>query len=123
MTKFKEPKMSYMDKHLNNIYSRLQNLEQRSSGIYKVLEEIIGKELLRGQALHKVLMDKAVFTDAELKTALEKLVAEAKADMVKMKEVAEAEKAKAVELLVPEGFKPTPTSEASHIEPKADEVK
>jgi ribosomal protein L15 len=98
--------------YMEGAHARIQQLENRLSGIYKVLEEIIGKELLRGQALHKVLMDKALFTDAELKTALEKLVAEAKVDMEKMKAEAEAAKAKAVELLVPAGANLTPPVES-----------
>lgn len=99
--------MSYLDKHLNNIFTRLQRTEQQVSSIYQVLQEIIGKELLRGQALHKVLMDKAIFTDTELKTALETLMAEAKADMQKLEAETNAAKAK-VELLVPEGANLTP---------------
>lgn len=95
--------MSYMDKHINNFQMRIRDLENRLGSIYKILEEIIGKELLRGQALHKVLMDKAVFTDAELKAALEVLVEESKRDLQELEEKAKAEKQKAVELLVPEG--------------------
>lgn len=107
--------MSYMDKHLNNVYGRLGQLENRLAAIYKVLEEIIGKELLRGQALHKVLMDKALFTDAELKTALEKIVEEAKADMKAMEEKVKEEKAKAIELLVPAGANLKPPVETPSV--------
>jgi hypothetical protein len=111
------------------IQGRIETMENRLGGIYKVLEEIVGKELLRGQALHKVLMDKAIFTDAELKTALDKLVAESKAELEKMKTEAQEAKQKAVELLVPAGAnltpptetQPTPTPEAPAAEaPKTE---
>lgn len=96
---------------MQEIHARCQRLEERMQGIYKVLEEIIGKELLRGQALHKVLMDKALFTDAELKMALEKLVEESKVELNKLKEEAATAKAKAIELLIPQGANLTPPSE------------
>ena len=53
-------------------------------------------------------MDKNLFTDAELKTALEKLVEESKADLQKMEEEAKVAKAKTLELLVPQGANLTP---------------
>lgn len=101
---------SYMDKNFNMLYERLVTMEKRVGSIYQVLEQIIGKELLRGQALHKVLMDKAIFTDAELKTAVETLVEEGKAEMKAMEAKAKEEKAKAIELLVPSTFTPTPVT-------------
>ena len=98
-------------KGINAAHERMDQVEGKLRGIYKVLEEIIGKELLRGQALHKVLMDKALFTDAELKAALDTLIAEAKVDLKKLEDDAQAAKAKAVELLVPKGANLTPPTE------------
>jgi hypothetical protein len=98
-------------KGIQGAHDRIQKVENRLGAIYRVLEEIIGKELLRGQALHKVLMDKAIFTDVELKTALEQLVEASKADLKKMEEEAASAKAKAVELLVPQGANLTPPIE------------
>jgi len=100
---------------IQQAHARIEQLEDRLRGIYKVLEEIIGKELLRGQALHKVLMDKALFTDEELKKALEVLIEESKAEMKKMADKTAEEKAKAVELLVPAGANLTPPTEAPAI--------
>lgn len=80
-----------------------------------VLKEIVGKELMRAQALHKLLMDKGLFTDEDLKKSLEALVAEAKADLEKQAKEVEAQKQAKVEILVPNSVKagsnqdPTPT--------------
>jgi hypothetical protein len=98
---------------IQQAHARVERLEDKLRGIYKVLEEIIGKELLRGQALHKVLMDKGLFTDEELKKALEVLIEESKAEMKKMEEKAKEEKAKAVELLVPAGANLKPPIEGA----------
>lgn len=91
--------------------ARITQTEQRLGGLNHVLQEIIGKELMRGQALHKVLMDKGLFTDDELKKALEDLIAEAKADLAKAETEVKEEKQKAVELLIPAGANITPPTE------------
>lgn len=80
-----------------------------------VLKNIVGKELMRAQALHKVLMDKGLFNDEDLKKALEDMIAEAKADLQKQADAVQEAKQKAVEILVPSTVKaesnqdPTPT--------------
>lgn len=80
-----------------------------------VLKEIVGKELMRAQALHKVLMDKGLFTDEDLKKALETIIEEAKADLKAEAEKVQAEKQAKVEILVPNSVKadsnldPTPS--------------
>jgi Asp-tRNA(Asn)/Glu-tRNA(Gln) amidotransferase B subunit len=97
------------------MYARINNMDGQLTALSQVLKEIVGKELMRGQALHKVLMDKGLVTDAELKKALEDIIAEAKADLEKEAKAAEEQKAKAVEILVPNTVKadsnqdPTPT--------------
>jgi hypothetical protein len=96
---------------IQGAHNRIQRVEQQLSGIYRVLEQVIGKELLRGQALHKVLMDKAIFTDQELKVALDALIAESKADLKAMEAKAQEEKAK-IELLVPANANLTPPPDA-----------
>jgi hypothetical protein len=80
---------------------RMDQQEHQLMSLSHVLKEIVGKELMRGQALHKVLMDKGLFTDADLKAALEAIIAEAKADLKKEAEAVAEQKAKAVEILVP----------------------
>ena len=90
---------------------RFQQVDQKLQSLFQVIQEIIGKELLRGQALHKVLMDKKLFTDEELKAALESLMAEAKADLEKAKEEVAEQKQKAVEILIPAGANVTPPAE------------
>ena len=96
---------------IQGAHDRIQKVENKLASIYKVLEQIIGKELLRGQALHKLLMDKNIFTDAELKVAVETLIEEGKAEMKAMEEKAKEEKQKVVELLVPQGANLTPPVE------------
>lgn len=100
-----------MARILHQHEGRFQAVDQQLQSLFKVLQEIIGKELLRGQALHKVLMDKGLFTDAELKSALEALMAEAKADLEKAKQEVAEQKQKAVEILVPAGANLTPPSD------------
>lgn len=99
---------SFIIGHLNNVYARIEQAESKLKTVLKVLEEIVGKELMRGQALHKVLMDKALVTDAELKTALEKIIEESKVELEKAKEAVKAEKQEKIELLIPAGANITP---------------
>jgi polyhydroxyalkanoate synthesis regulator phasin len=101
--------------------ARCGQLEQRIGGLNHVLQEIIGKELMRGQALHKLLMDKGLFTDEELKKALEDLIAEAKADLAKAEQEVKQEKDKAIEILIPAGANVSPpaASETSSLAPGA----
>lgn len=84
---------------------RLQAAENQLMSLSHVLKEIVGKELMRGQALHKVLMDKALLTDDELKKALEDIITEAKADLQQEAAKVKEAKDKAVEILVPSSFK------------------
>lgn len=94
-----------MARLLHNQEQRIQSMDRQIISISQVLREIVGKELMRGQALHKVLMDKSLFTDAELKTALEALIAEAKADLEKEQQEVTEQKQKAVEIIVPSTIK------------------
>lgn len=84
---------------------RMAQMDQQLNALSHVLKEIVGKELMRAQALHKVLMDKGLFTDADLKTALETIVAEAQADLKAEAERVAAEKQSKVDILVPSNFK------------------
>lgn len=120
-----------MARGLYALEGRIQSMDRQIISLTSVLKEIVGKELLRGQALHKVLMDKGMFTDAELKTALETLMAEAKAELEKETAAVNEQKQKAVEIIVPNSVKaesnldqtPTPAvvpvTEAPSAEPPA----
>lgn len=94
---------------------RMNSMDGQLVSLSHVLKEIVGKELMRAQALHKVLMDKGMFTDADLKKALDDMIAEAKADLEKEAQAVQEAKQKAVEILVPNTVKadsnqdPTPT--------------
>jgi hypothetical protein len=108
-----------MAKILHAHEGRFAQVDQKLQSLFQVLQEIIGKELLRGQALHKVLMDKGLFTDAELTAALKALMDEAKADLEKAEKEVTAEKQKAVEILIPAGANvqpKAPTAEAPKTE-------
>jgi hypothetical protein len=87
------------------IFGRMDAMDNQLMSLSHVLKEIVGKELMRNQALHKVLMDKGMFTDDELKTALETMISEAKEDLKKQAEAVEAEKQAKVEILVPNTVK------------------
>lgn len=95
--------------------NRIEQMDYQIMSLSSVLKEIVGKELMRGQALHKVLMDKGLFTDDDLKKALEVIIAEAQADLKAEAEKVAAEKQAKVEILVPDSVRansnqdPTPT--------------
>lgn len=96
---------------------RIEMMDNQIISLSHVLKEIVGKELMRAQALHKVLMDKGLFNDADLKKALDDMITEAKADLEKEANAVKEAKEKAVEILVPNTVKadsnqdttPTPT--------------
>lgn len=92
---------------------RMAQMDQQLNALSHVLKEIVGKELMRAQALHKVLMDKGLFTDADLKVALETIVAEAQADLKAEAERVAAEKQSKVDILVPSTFKPDSNRDAT----------
>lgn len=89
-------------------------MDHQIMSLTSVLKEIVGKELLRGQALHKVLMDKAIFTDAELATALKTLMDEAKADLEAESKKIQEEKKEKIEILIPANVNVTPKTEETH---------
>lgn len=97
------------------LQDRMSAMDNQIISLTHVLKEIVGKELMRGQALHKVLMDKGLFTDEDLKKALEDIIAEAKLDLAQEALKVKEAKEKAVEILVPDSVKansnidPTPT--------------
>lgn len=97
------------------LQAHANQMDQQLVSMSHVLKEIVGKELMRAQALHKVLMDKGLFTDEDLKKALEDIIAEAQADLKAEAAKVEAEKQAKVEILVPNTVQansnqdPTPT--------------
>jgi hypothetical protein len=44
--------------------AEIAKMDSQIVSLTHVLKEIVGKELMRNQALHKVLQDKGMFTDA-----------------------------------------------------------
>jgi hypothetical protein len=105
------------DQTIIGAFQQLQNrqdmMENQLMSVSQVLKEIVGKELMRAQALHKVLMDKGLFTDADLKTALETIIAEAQADLKAQAEKVAAEKQSKVEILVPNTVKADSNQDAT----------
>src|SRR5258708_3044471 len=89
---------SMRDQTIIAAFQQLQNrqdqMDNQVISLSHVLKEIVGKELMRAQALHKVLMDKGLFTDEDLKKALEDMVAEAKADLEKQAQAVKETKEK-----------------------------
>ena len=104
-----------MARIIHQLQMKMDSMDRQLVALSNVLKDIVGKELMRGQALHKVLMDKKMFTDEELTQALKDMMAEAKADLEKEQQAVAQEKQKAVEILVPNTVKaesnqdPTPT--------------
>ena len=95
-------------RNFNAVAQQLAAMDNQLMSLSHVLKEIVGKELMRAQALHKVLMDKGLFTDDELKKALETMLAEAKAELEAQAKTNAEEKQKAVEILIPADVKLTP---------------
>lgn len=93
--------------------ARIEAMDNQIMSLSSVLKEIVGKELMRGQALHKVLMDKGLFTDADLKTALETIITEAQADLKAEAEKVAAEKQAKVEILVPNSVRANSNQDAT----------
>lgn len=97
------------------VQNQIIQMDHQLTSLSHVMKEIVGKELMRAQALHKLLMDKGLFTDEDLKKSLEALVTEARADLEKEAQAVQEQKNKAVEILVPNSVKaesnldPTPT--------------
>lgn len=102
-----------MARLLHHLEQRVQMMDSQIMSISQVLKEIVSKELMRGQALHKVLMDKGLFTDADLKVALESLIAEAKADLEAESNKAKEAKQKAVEIIVPDSVRANSNQDAT----------
>ena len=86
-------------------------LERRVAGMHQVLTEIVGKELLRSQAVQVTLMKKGVFTDEELKVNVEEIIESSKKDLKEAAEKAEQDKQKAVEILIPSTANVEPKNE------------
>jgi hypothetical protein len=84
---------------------QLNALERQVMTLSKVLKEIVGKELLRSQAVQVALIKKGVVADADVVAALSEIIDGAKEDLKTEADRVEADKLKAVEILVPSGTK------------------
>jgi len=85
--------------------------EQKFEMFTKVLKELVGKELLRSQAVQVALIKKGTITDAEVVAALQEIIDGAKQELKTEAEQHEAEELKKVEILVPDTKIVTPTGE------------
>jgi hydroxymethylpyrimidine/phosphomethylpyrimidine kinase len=85
--------------------------EQRFEAFTKILKELVGKELLRSQAVQVALIKKGVLADAEIVAALAEIIDGAKSELKDEVEKREADELKKVEILVPDNKIVTPTGE------------
>jgi hypothetical protein len=76
--------------------------EQKFEMFTKVLKELVGKELLRSQAVQVALVKKGVVTDAEIVASLQEVIDGAKSELKTEADKHEAEELKKVEILVPD---------------------
>jgi len=76
--------------------------EQRFEAFTKILKELVGKELLRSQAVQVALVKKGVVTDPEIVAALQEIIDGAKGELKTEAEKHEADELKKVEILVPD---------------------
>jgi hypothetical protein len=91
---------------------QLNQMESQLVSMSKVLREIVGKELLRSQAVQVALIKKGTLADSEIVAALQELIDGAKQDLKEEADKVEAEKLKAVEILVPNNM-PLPVKETT----------
>lgn len=75
--------------------------EQKFEMFTKVLKELVGKELLRSQAVQVALVKKGVVTDQEIVASLQEIIDGAKSELKTEVEKKEADELKKVEILVP----------------------
>jgi hypothetical protein len=75
--------------------------ENQLMTLSKVLREIVGKELLRSQAVQVALIKKGILADGEVVTALQELIDGAKGELKSEADKVEANRLKATEILVP----------------------
>ena len=90
---------------------RITLAEQRLDMFTKVLKELVGKELLRSQAVQVALIKKGVLADAEVVAALSEIIEGAKSELKSEVDKKEADELKKVEILVPDNKIVTPTGE------------
>lgn len=79
--------------------------ENQLMTLSKVLKEIVGKELLRSQAVQVALIKKGILADQDIVAALQEIIDGAKSDLKTEADRVEADKLKAVEILVPSDTK------------------
>ena len=94
------------DQTIINAYGHLESrvvlAEQKLDMFTKVLKELVGKELLRSQAVQVALIKKGVLEDAEVVAALSETIEGAKSELKTEVEKQEADELKKVEILVPD---------------------
>jgi hydroxymethylpyrimidine/phosphomethylpyrimidine kinase len=88
-----------------------EQTEQRFQAFTKILKELVGKELLRSQAVQVALIKKGVLADPEIVAALAEIIDGAKSELKDEVEKREADELKKVEILVPDNKIVTPTGE------------
>jgi tRNA C32,U32 (ribose-2'-O)-methylase TrmJ len=88
-----------------HLEQRLINAEDHVKAMSEVLKNIIGKELLRSQAVQVALMKKNVLVDADIVASLQELIEDSKKTLEAEANRAKEEQAKAVEILVPNSVK------------------
>jgi hypothetical protein len=88
-----------------HLEQRVMQAEDHVKAMNEVMKNIIGKELLRSQAVQVALMKKNVLVDADVVAALQELIDESKKTLEEEANRAQEEKAKAVEILVPNSVK------------------
>lgn len=110
---------NFASKRIVALEQQVAKYEDKFRTFSKVLQEIVGKELLRSQAVQIALIKKGALTDQEIVTSLQELIDGAKAELKEDVDKVEAEKIKAVELLVPANYQapvitetPTPATGA-----------
>lgn len=89
-----------------NAYQQLSNrvslTEKKLEMFTKVLKDLVGKELLRSQAVQVALIKKGVLCDADVVESLTEIIDGAKNELKSEVDKREADELKKVEILVPD---------------------
>lgn len=84
---------------------RVIQAEDHVKAMNEVMKNIVGKELLRSQAVQVALIKKGVLADPEILAALQELIDESKKTLEAEANRAKEEQQAAVELIVPNSVK------------------
>lgn len=93
---------NFANRRIVQLERKVEALSSKLEAVFGILKNLVGKELLRSQAVQVALVKKGVVTDAEIVTSLQEIIDGAKSELKTEVEKREADELKKVEILVPD---------------------